>query len=242
MFEHVLPSEQIEPAVIRRPLDTVGLVKKQFSDPENVKAYSTVGLFPAEEKLIDKYFKAGSAVLDIGCGAGRTTIHLAKKGHAVVGIDLVPEMIEAAKRQAERQRVNVRFDVTDAVTMKFHREAFDNVLFAYNGFDQIQGKRNRERVLRNVFEIIKPGGCFMMTTRSAFGRRILMWGLIAGLFLHHKLIKKRAEWELGDKIWNGQYYHYLNKAFTGCSARLSRFIFPACQSCFLRKILTARSA
>jgi 2-polyprenyl-3-methyl-5-hydroxy-6-metoxy-1,4-benzoquinol methylase len=215
MVEHVLLSEQIEPVVMSRgALDTVGLVKKQFSDPENVRAYSTVELFLAEEKLIDKYFKTGSSVLDIGCGAGRTTIHLAKKGYDVVGIDLVPEMIEAAKRQAERQRVNVRFDVMDAVTMTFHRESFDNVLFAYNGFDQIQGSRNRERVLCNVFEIIKPGGYFMMTTRSAFGRRTLTWGLIAALFLQHKLIKRNAEWELGDKIWNGQYYHYINPCRT----------------------------
>jgi SAM-dependent methyltransferase len=42
------------------------------------------------EELADA---AGGTVLDLGCGTGRVSLHLARRGHAVVGLDLDPELI-----------------------------------------------------------------------------------------------------------------------------------------------------
>lgn len=39
-------------------------------------------------------------ILDAGCGTGRVAIELARRGHAVVGVDLDPSMLDAARRKA----------------------------------------------------------------------------------------------------------------------------------------------
>ncbi|MBM2621800.1 class I SAM-dependent methyltransferase [Actinoplanes sp. LDG1-06] len=50
-----------------------------------------------EARLIDAMVARGSRVLDAGCGTGRVGGHLAAAGHDVVGVDLDPALIEAAR-------------------------------------------------------------------------------------------------------------------------------------------------
>src|SRR5512140_1735847 len=42
----------------------------------------------------------GRRVLDAGCGTGRVAIELARRGHAVVGVDLDADMLAVAKANA----------------------------------------------------------------------------------------------------------------------------------------------
>jgi SAM-dependent methyltransferase len=44
---------------------------------------------------------AGGPILDLGCGTGRVALHLARRGHRTVGVDLDPELIAALERRAE---------------------------------------------------------------------------------------------------------------------------------------------
>ncbi|MFI5497024.1 class I SAM-dependent methyltransferase [Actinoplanes sp. NPDC051859] len=50
-----------------------------------------------EARLIDAMVPRGSRILDAGCGTGRVGSHLAAAGHDVTGVDLDPELIEAAR-------------------------------------------------------------------------------------------------------------------------------------------------
>ncbi len=50
-----------------------------------------------EARLIDAMIPRGSRVLDAGCGPGRVGSELAARGHSVVGVDVDPVLIEAAK-------------------------------------------------------------------------------------------------------------------------------------------------
>ena len=51
--------------------------------------------------------------LDLGCGRGRYTPELARRGWEAVGIDAVPSAIEAARRQGSDSVTYVVGDVTD---------------------------------------------------------------------------------------------------------------------------------
>ena len=71
------------------------------------------GLLAEEEAQRERPY--GSA-LDLGCGTGGWSVQLAQRGWSVVGVDVVPKAIRAARRRAEESGVDVTFiegDVTE---------------------------------------------------------------------------------------------------------------------------------
>ena len=62
--------------------------------------------------------------LDVGTGAGTVALALAPLVQEVVGIDVVPELLEAARRAAP---ANVTFVDGDATRLPFERDSFDLV-------------------------------------------------------------------------------------------------------------------
>src|SRR5690242_21833370 len=50
-----------------------------------------------EARLVDAMLTRGSRVLDAGCGPGRVGAELAARGHQVVGVDVDPLLVEAAR-------------------------------------------------------------------------------------------------------------------------------------------------
>lgn len=68
------------------------------------------------QRIEDGCDGARGSALDLGCGAGRYSIELARRGWDVVGVDIVPEAIELARQHAAAADVTARFvegDVTD---------------------------------------------------------------------------------------------------------------------------------
>ena len=57
-------------------------------------------------------------VLDLGCGTGRWSVELALRGWQVVGVDLVPKAIRAARRRAEAAGVEVAFFEGDVTALR----------------------------------------------------------------------------------------------------------------------------
>lgn len=51
-----------------------------------------------EARLVDAMVARQSRILDAGCGPGRVGAELAKRGHTVVGVDVDPELIAAARQ------------------------------------------------------------------------------------------------------------------------------------------------
>ncbi|MFC8921951.1 class I SAM-dependent methyltransferase [Cellulosimicrobium sp. NPDC057127] len=50
-----------------------------------------------EARLVDAMLPRGARVLDAGCGPGRVGAELAARGHTVVGVDVDPVLVEAAR-------------------------------------------------------------------------------------------------------------------------------------------------
>lgn len=78
-----------------------------------------------------KYFpnhKKELKILDVGTGAGYFAILLASYGHHTTGIDLTPEMIEAAKDLAAKQNSPATFQVMNALQLDFPDESFDAIV------------------------------------------------------------------------------------------------------------------
>ncbi|SDQ50438.1 Methyltransferase domain-containing protein [Arthrobacter crystallopoietes] len=85
-----------------------------------------------EARLIDAMAERGSRILDAGCGPGRLGGELAVRGHQVVGVDVDPELIEAARRD----HPDVNWLVGDLAELDLAArgiaEAFDLIVCAGN--------------------------------------------------------------------------------------------------------------
>ena len=90
----------------------------------------TIGECDFIEKEIE-YNKA-TRILDLGCGTGRHSIELARRGYNVVGVDLSESQLKRAKEKASEQKLQVNFQKHDARNLSFLNE-FDLVITLCEG-------------------------------------------------------------------------------------------------------------
>jgi 2-polyprenyl-3-methyl-5-hydroxy-6-metoxy-1,4-benzoquinol methylase len=100
--------------------------------------------------------KFRGAVLDVGCGTGEISLFLASRGHEVVGIDFVEEVVLQARDKASRHGVQVRFEVHDALELAALGWPCDTVVDSatFHAFSDAHRARYAQ-VLRTA---MKPGG------------------------------------------------------------------------------------
>ena len=96
----------------------------------------------------------GSKILDIGCGAGVSTIVLSKLGYSALGIDISPGLIDQAKRLAASENSNSEFIVGDASSTDFSDRTFD-VCFMVGLLHHFP---NYNPVLHEIQRILKDSG------------------------------------------------------------------------------------
>jgi len=101
---------------------------------------------------------AGAAVLDLGCGTGRHSKHLASRGFEVTGIDLSAESLRKA---AASERANLRFARQD-MRLPFGRRSYDCVVNLFTSFGYFDDPADNLTVLRNVGESLRPGATFVL--------------------------------------------------------------------------------
>lgn len=95
---------------------------------DNLEEYADPVLYDYEHKDFEPYGpfyltlaeRIGGEILDLGCGTGRVTIPLAQRSFRITGLDIVPEMLEFAKKKASKLSVDwVEADVRDFHLPKF---------------------------------------------------------------------------------------------------------------------------
>jgi len=130
-------------------------------DNENF-TQGTIGECDFIEKEIN-YNKA-ARILDIGCGTGRHSIELSKRGYTVTGIDLSESMLKRAKNKASDQNLKIVFQKHDARKLPFFNE-FDLVIMLCEGaFPLMETDEMNFQILRNAANALKPKGKLIFTT------------------------------------------------------------------------------
>ncbi len=69
---------------------------------------------------------AGKSVIDLGCGEGRNTRALARRGARMTGVDISPGMRELARQEEARAPLGIRYQLESAAELRS---------FADNSFD-----------------------------------------------------------------------------------------------------------
>ncbi|MFK7904727.1 MAG: class I SAM-dependent methyltransferase [Chitinophagales bacterium] len=139
----------------------------QSGVPNYKKSTLEVGLWDSEKYVFTQYLQKSDKILDMGCGTGRTTFPLYATGYQnVKGLDLTPEMIEAAQELNAHFGVDIPFEVADARELDFEEGAFDAVIFSFNGLMSIPDMKEREKALKEIARVLKRGGVFIFTTHD----------------------------------------------------------------------------
>lgn len=102
-------------------------------------------------------------VLDAGCGAGRVAIELARRGIAVVGVDLDPDLIDRARRRAPE----LSWVRTDLADLEFE-QTFDVAVMAGNVLPFVRVDR-RASAVAAVARHVRVGGHLVVGATLAPG-------------------------------------------------------------------------
>lgn len=107
-------------------------------------------------------------ILDLGCGTGRHSVELARRGYQVVGVDLSPAQLRRAREKAAAVGVEVDFREEDARELPFDGE-FDLVLIVCEGaFPLMETDAENYQILERAARALRAGGRLILTTLNAF--------------------------------------------------------------------------
>lgn len=107
----------------------------------------------------------GMRMLDIGVGAGRTTLHFAHLVKEYVGFDYAENMVKAC--QERFPEIKNAFHLGDVRSMpEYEQGTFDLILFSFNGLGYIDHE-DRLKALKEIKRVGKTGGYFVFSTHNA---------------------------------------------------------------------------
>jgi len=129
---------------------------------EECYVHGTVGEcnFIEQEINRDKSLK----IIDIGCGTGRHSIELAKRGYRITGIDLSESQLKRAREKAKEQGVDIDFQKQDARVLSFKGEFDLAIMLCEGGFPLMETDEMNFEILKNVTKALKNNGKFIFTT------------------------------------------------------------------------------
>ena len=109
-------------------------------------------------------YNKSSRILDIGCGTGRHSIELAKRGYNLTSVDLSDSQLERAKQKASEEKVKIDFRKADAREFYFNNE-FDLVIMLFEGaFPLMETDEMNYRILQNAAAALREKGKLIFTT------------------------------------------------------------------------------
>ena len=138
-----------------------------YDDPEFLAGYATLERFGKpwgwayEHSAFDKLLPdaTGLRVLDLGCGAGQLSLHLAEAGAAeVIGIDVSDRMLEIARTENAHPRITYLREPME--TAAFPPDRFDLVVSSL-AFHYVQDYTG---LVERIGRWLAPGGVLVFST------------------------------------------------------------------------------
>ena len=126
-------------------------------------------------------------VLDLACGTGDFSIAIAKgvPGSRVTGVDLSEGMLEVMRKKVAEEGLESRIEARqgDGEALPFPDGSFDRVTIAFG----IRNFENREKGLREMLRVLRPGGKLVILELSVPENRLIRWAY--NLYFLHILPK-----------------------------------------------------
>ncbi len=114
-----------------------------------------------ERRAIDR---ARGKVLDVGCGAGRHSLYLQRKGFDVTGIDNSPGAIEVCRLRGLKNA----FVRSIADVDRFEPDTFETILMFGNNFGLLGSAENAKSILKKFARITTANAQIIAGTRNPY--------------------------------------------------------------------------
>ena len=164
--------DQLRPA----PAATERREAELYATPALLGAFASTarsGLTDSEAPLAARYVSPGTAILDIGCGAGREALGFARLGARVTGIDVCAEMLDLARGLVgEAAPGALTFEPASISDFLFPRHSFDVVFVSSDVYQCVPGRRRRALALERCRAVLRPGGVLILAVHAYPGRRL----------------------------------------------------------------------
>jgi SAM-dependent methyltransferase len=116
-------------------------------------------LWPNPASVLAKVgMKPGTDVIDLCCGDGWFTLHIARLARRVIAIDVDPTLLEVARHRMNESKLNnCTFITGDAYDIwRLWSQPVDFVFLA----NVFHGVPDKPRLARAIHDVLKPGGLF----------------------------------------------------------------------------------
>ena len=129
------------------------------------------GYYTADLQLWEELSPPGDFVLDLGCGTGRVTLHLARRGRKVTGLDTEKGFLEVLEARAAQCGVSVDTACADACGFDLGVQ-FDAIFAPMQFVQLLRGSAERNGMLAGVARHLRPGGVFAATLMKLEGELV----------------------------------------------------------------------
>ena len=115
----------------------------------------------------DNGFDHSARVLDCACGIGTQSIGLAALGYDVTASDISVGELEEAKKRAEKNNVNIRFEKADFCALEdTFGEQFDIVIAMDNALPHMLSESTLASAIKSITGRVAQGGMFVASIRD----------------------------------------------------------------------------
>lgn len=144
----------------------------------------SVGDFPdiaptiqaAADVVVDRVApKSGDEMLDVATGTGNVAIPAAQRGATVTGLDLTPELFEAARARATEAGVEVEWIEGDAEQLPFADDSFDKVTSTFG----VMFAPRQEVAAAELVRVARPGAQIALAAWTPEGLNGTMFRTVA---------------------------------------------------------------
>ena len=103
-------------------------------------------------------------ILDVGCGTGRHSIEMTKRGYSVTGIDLSESQLARAREKAAIENLKIDFQKHDARNLPFNNEFDSAIMLCEGGFPLMETDEMNFEILKSVTKSLREKSKFIFTT------------------------------------------------------------------------------
>jgi 2-polyprenyl-3-methyl-5-hydroxy-6-metoxy-1,4-benzoquinol methylase len=147
----------------------------------------------------------GQNILDLGTGTGALALPFARQNARVTAADIAPGQIAAARAQAEKEGLDIRFIISPAEDVEVEEKHFDVV-----SASMCWGYFDKQRIVERVRKVLKPAGLLLISSTSWLSNaNQITRGTEEIIARYHPNFKGRSKLRNLDPkpAWSADYFH-----------------------------------